>query len=136
MEEILSKCGYRCDLCPAYTENIKSEADKTAVSEGWKRLFGFNIPPDEIECMGCHNKGKQADAGCPVRPCVMEKGIENCALCESFECDSLKTRTGFVDDYLKKGGKAVSEEDYQRYVLAYEGRMRLINIRSKAGITD
>jgi hypothetical protein len=134
MEEILSKCGYRCDLCPAYKENIKSEADKTAVSEGWKRLFGFEVPPDQVECVGCHNKGQHADSGCPVRPCVLEKGFENCAVCEKFECDSLKTRTGFLEDYLKKGGKVISEEDYKAFVLAYEGRPRLMKIRNQAGI--
>ena len=134
MKEILSKCGYRCDLCPAYTENIKSDAEKSAVSEGWKRLFGFEVPPDEVECAGCHNKGKHADTGCPVRPCVIEKGFENCAACPNFECDSLKTRTGFLDDYLKKGGQVISGEDYQRYVLAYEGRQRLLKVRDRTGI--
>lgn len=44
MGEILSKCGYRCDLCPAYTGNIGGEEDRMKVSRDWKRLFGFEIP--------------------------------------------------------------------------------------------
>lgn len=133
MKEILSKCGYRCDLCPAYTENINSEADKKDVSEGWKKLFGFEVPPAEVECVGCHNKGQHADKGCPVRPCVMEKNIENCACCGNFECEALKTRTGFLDEYLHKQNRVVSPEDYDRYVRAYEGRQRLLKIREESG---
>ncbi|MFZ5974847.1 MAG: DUF3795 domain-containing protein [Bacillota bacterium] len=129
MKEILSKCGYRCDICPAYTENIKGEEDKIKVSQGWKRLFGFEIPPDKVECAGCHNKGRHADSGCPVRPCVIEKGFENCAYCTDFECDALKTRTGFLDDYL--GNNEVSKEDYELYVRPYASRERLLEIRSK-----
>jgi hypothetical protein len=25
--EIIAKCGYRCDICPAYAPNIRSEED-------------------------------------------------------------------------------------------------------------
>lgn len=130
MNEILSKCGYRCDLCPAYRENVKSEEDKKIVSEGWKRLFGFEVPPNEVECVGCHNKGQHADTGCPVRPCAIEKGIESCAFCNNFECNSLKTRTGFLDDYLKKDINA-SDEDYKRYILPYASKERLADMRER-----
>ena len=128
MKETISKCGYRCDVCPAYTGNIKSEEDKVTVSRGWNRMFGFEIPPDGEECAGCHNEGRHADSGCPVRPCVIEKGVENCAYCADFECDALKTRTGFLDDYLKSATE-ISKEDYERYVRPYASRDRLNRIR-------
>lgn len=124
MGEILSKCGYRCDLCPAYKENLKNEEDKIAVSKGWERIFGFHIPPEEVECAGCHNNGNHPDSGCPVRPCAIEKGVENCAFCKEFECNSLKSRTGFLDEFLKAGIK-IPEEDYQRFVVPYESKERL-----------
>jgi len=131
MKEILSKCGFRCDLCPAYSENITCDEDKKAVSEGWKRLFGFEIPPEEIECVGCHNKGNHPDNGCPVRPCAVERNIENCGFCDNFECDALKTRTGFLDDYLKKRSVDISTADYERYIVPYESRERMKSIKSK-----
>jgi len=135
MKEILSKCGYRCDICPAYTGNIKGGEDRMKVSRGWKRLFGFEIPPDKIECAGCHNEGRHADSNCPVRPCAIDKGVENCAFCTDFECDALKTRTGFLDDYLKNNAE-ISKEDYERYVRPYASRERLLRIRNKPESCD
>ena len=76
-KEILTKCGYRCDLCPAYKENIKSEDDKIQSSKGFKRIFDFDISPQNIECVGCHNEGSHADPDCPVRPCVIENKLDN-----------------------------------------------------------
>jgi hypothetical protein len=131
MKEIIAKCGYRCDLCPAYTENIKSEEDKKTVSEGWKRVFGFEVPPDEVECVGCHNKGKKADAGCPVRPCAVKRGLESCAYCENFDCDSLKTRTGFLNEYMKIHGNEVSEKDIECYIRPYESKDRLLYMKTQ-----
>jgi hypothetical protein len=126
--EILSKCGFRCDICPAYTENIESDEDRAAVSRGWKRLFGFEVPPDRVECAGCNNEGQHADTGCPVRPCAIEMGVENCAYCTEFECGALRTRTGFLKDYLKNGQDLI-KGDYERYIRPYESRKRLIRLR-------
>jgi hypothetical protein len=129
MKELLAKCGFRCDLCPAYYENIKSNEDKVKLSEGWQRVFGFNISPEEVECVGCHNEGKHADSGCLVRPCVIEKGLDNCACCKNFGCDSLKTRIDFLDNLLTKQDRKITDEDYQHYALAYESRPRLMKLR-------
>ena len=128
-KEILTKCGFRCDLCPAYKENIKSEEDKILVSKEWQRIFGFDIPPQDIECVGCNNEGKHADSNCPVRPCVIEKKLKNCAYCDDFGCDKLKSRIDFLDDFLVKKGKILSDEDYKKYVIAYEAKERLNKIR-------
>lgn len=135
MKEMLSKCGYRCDICPAYTENIKCEEDSIKVSQGWKRLFGFEIPPDKIECAGCRNEGRHADSDCPVRPCAIKKGVENCAHCADFECGALKTRTGFLDDYLKDKTE-ITKEDYELYIRPYASRERLNRIRKESGHID
>jgi hypothetical protein len=128
-KEILTKCGYRCDLCPAYKENIKCEEDIILLSKEWHRLFGFDIPPQNVECVGCINEGSHADKDCPVRPCVIEKKLENCAYCDDFGCDKLKTRMNFIDDFFTKKDKILSDKDYKKYVSAYESKRRLIKIR-------
>lgn len=128
--ELLARCGFRCDLCPAYQENIKTNADRVGVSEGWRRLFGFEIPPEEIACAGCHNEGKHADAQCPVRPCAIQKNLPNCASCDNFGCDALKTRMDFLEDFLPKHPD-LSEEDYHTYLLAYEAKSRLMKLRDE-----
>lgn len=59
MSEIVSLCGYRCDLCPAYNENTKSISDRQKVSDGWLKYFGAKVPPEETGvCVGCLNEGK------------------------------------------------------------------------------
>ena len=62
MEPILTRCGYRCDLCLAYWPNITANpANRQKLSDGWFKYFGFRIPPEEIQCDGCmseHADGK------------------------------------------------------------------------------
>jgi hypothetical protein len=57
-------------------------------------------------------------------PCAIERGVENCVFCKEFECKSLKSRTGFLDEYLKPDVK-ISEEEYKRFILPYESKERL-----------
>jgi len=69
MEDLITRCGYRCNLCPAYKENIHSKEDQERTSDGWFRIFGFRIPPEKILCDGCltpdSEKPKLIDSGCP-----------------------------------------------------------------------
>ena len=128
MPEVLSRCGYRCDLCPAYEANIKSLTDKQRVSAGWTKYFGFKSSPEEIGCAGCLNDGKHAYESCPVRPCVLEKGLQNCALCSDFSCDKLRPLMDFADQLAGKF-KDMPEEDYEIFVLPYKSKERLLGIR-------
>lgn len=36
MEEVLSRCGYRCDLCLAYAPNVQAHPEyRQTLSDGW-----------------------------------------------------------------------------------------------------
>ena len=49
MEPILTRCGYRCDLCLAYRPNVaKNPSNQQKLSDGWFKYFGFRLPPSEI----------------------------------------------------------------------------------------
>ncbi len=61
MEPILSKCGNRCDLCPAYHKNI-DKFDKQKISDGWFKYHGLRKPADDIGCVGCG----RCIVSCPV----------------------------------------------------------------------
>ena len=37
---IFSKCGYKCDLCPAHESNLKTEADKKIMCDAWNKYIG------------------------------------------------------------------------------------------------
>ena len=131
MAEILARCGYRCDLCPGYKDNIKNDDDRLRTSEGWFKHFGFKVPPEEINCQGCPS-GECLDKDCPVRPCAEEKDLAHCALCTEFPCDKLESRMCFLDRYREKFGRLAPGE-YERFFEAYDSKERLLRIKEGKG---
>ncbi len=140
MNLILTKCGYRCDLCLAYKPNIKQHpADQQKLSDGWLKYFGFRMPPSEIYCDGClADNSRLLDKNCPVRPCVIEKGLDNCAQCESYICKKLKARLITYEQIQNKIGTAIPEDDYKCFIQPYENKPRLDALRAagKDGSVD
>lgn len=127
MEPIIARCGYRCDLCPAYKTNLKSDSDKQLMCDAWAKYFGSEIPPEAItSCEGCLEGG--GDPGCTVRSCTIEKSLDNCAHCQDFACEKLKDRMNFVQDKLKDGVD-VPEDEYERFIKPFLGKDYLEDIR-------
>lgn len=132
MKEIISRCGFRCDICPAYKKNIKGREDQQKVSDGWFTYFGFRVPPEKICCDGCVSENFQTiDTECTVRPCVAEKGFETCAQCSSYICEKLQTRIVDYEKIVEKTGKPLSENEYVRFIKPYENKKRLDEMRKK-----
>ena len=127
MEPIIAKCGRRCDLCPAYETNITSDADKQRMSDAWKKYCGFDVPPDVIKsCSGCLAGG--GDETCTVRPCAIEKNLDNCAHCEQFACDKLKPKMNFVQENIKDP-ENIPKEDYDSFIKPFLGEENLLKIK-------
>jgi hypothetical protein len=133
MEPILSKCGYRCDLCLAYKPNLEKHPENSQIlSDGWHTYFGFRIPPENIHCDGCHsNEGRQIDSSCPVRPCVIARKIDNCAYCDDYICERLETRMVSFQEIQDKFDEPITAIDRTRFIAPYENRNRLGNLRLK-----
>jgi len=132
MEPIISKCGYRCDLCPAYETNLKSDDDKQRMSDAWAKYCGFQVPTEQIQsCPGCLVSG--ADPTCTVRPCAIEKNVENCAHCEQFACDKLKSKMNFVEQNVKVDLSNIPEEDYNLFIKPFINEECLLEIRESLG---
>jgi len=130
MAEILARCGYRCDLCPAYVGNIHSAEDRQSVSDGWFKYLGFRIPVEDIGCRGCLDEEEAIDQECPVRPCVNEKGFDNCGYCREFPCDRLKTRMDFLED--RSGDlPSIPKDDFDKFIKPYMSKDRLQKIHAK-----
>ncbi|MCU0485303.1 MAG: DUF3795 domain-containing protein [Anaerolineales bacterium] len=123
MAPILSRCGYRCDLCLAYVPNLaQNPANAQLLSDGWYQYFGFRVLPEDIYCDGCRAENpKLIDKDCPVRPCVIAWGFDTCAECSGYICDKLSLR--IVDRGMWEGTD-VPEEDYQRFIRPYENKRR------------
>ena len=133
-EEILARCGCRCDLCLAYRENVEKEDRRKLLSDGWYKYFGFRIEPEDIVCDGCLSsdclKNKLLDTDCPVRPCVIEKGYENCSRCAEFMCEKFKQR--LVDyEALKKQYGSIPRTDYKLFISPYENGKRISGLKAK-----
>ncbi|MFN2200682.1 MAG: DUF3795 domain-containing protein [Caldilineaceae bacterium] len=129
--EILAKCGYRCDLCLAYRPNIEADDRRQELSDGWFNLYGFRIGPEAIACDGCvsSNSPNLIDKNCLVRPCVIRKGIENCACCNEFVCDKHKSRGVDRANLEHTLNRTLSETEYEYFVRPYEGERRLRDLR-------
>ncbi|MGB7539698.1 MAG: DUF3795 domain-containing protein [Anaerolineales bacterium] len=133
MEPILTRCGNRCDLCLAYKPNVESHPElRPALSDGWFRYFGFRTPPEEIYCEGCMEPHPRLlDTECPVRPCVLEKKLENCSECDQYVCDRLRQRLVVLEELKKKIGAEIPAEDYRRFIHPYENFIRLEELRGR-----
>lgn len=131
MDPILTRCGYRCDLCLAYRPNVTANsANRQKLSDGWFKYFGFRLPPEAICCDGCMADNPQLiDRGCPVRPCVIERGLDNCAQCERYVCEKLTERLVVYEEIQLQFGADIPEDDRSRFIHPYENRRRLEALR-------
>jgi hypothetical protein len=127
MQPVLSRCGYRCDLCLAYLPNVeKNHSNQQKLSDGWFKYFGFRIEPEFILCDGCMaDHPRLIDQGCPVRPCVIEKGLNSCASCDEYVCEKLKERIVLYADVKRRIGQNIPEDDYFCFIHPYENKRRL-----------
>ena len=133
MEGIFTRCGYRCDLCLAYRPNVEANpSNQQALSDGWHKYFGFRIPAEQIVCDGCAAEDPQLiDQSCPVRPCVIERALQNCAQCSEYVCERLVGRLVVYEDIVARVGAPIPEEDRARFITPYENKRRLDNLRAK-----
>jgi hypothetical protein len=68
---------------------------------------------------------KLVDENCPVRPCGMEKGLDNCSQCEDYVCDRLAERRVVYEDVRERVGREIPEEDRRCFIRPYENKERL-----------
>jgi len=132
MEPILTRCGFRCDLCLAYRPNITQHPEnRQKLSDGWFKYFGFRLPPSEICCDGClADNPTLIDKHCQVRPCVIEKGLDNCAACDQYVCDKLADRLVDYDEVKARFGAEIPDDDRCRFIQPYENARRLEALRN------
>lgn len=133
--EVLTRCGYRCDLCHAYKDNIEKDDQRQLLSDGWHKLYGFRIEPEDIYCEGCISSNcltaRLVDKGCPVRPCVLEKGYENCSQCDEFICEKLEERLVKFEKREEKLGFKITRSERKHFIKPYENYVRLNEMRKE-----
>jgi Zn-finger protein len=69
---------------------------------------------------------------CKIRPCVIEKGLDNCAYCEQYPCEILEPKMIDYQEVVKRYGSPLPQEDYELFVQPYENRKVLDELREEA----
>jgi hypothetical protein len=142
MDKIVSRCGFRCDRCPAFTGNNKTFSDQLKTAAGWLRYFDLKMPPDRIRCNGCLSLGgvpteqdcgeyELPDPDCPIVSCVKQHRMNTCGDCFDYPCKTLLTRMKPVDKAILKFKDKVSQEEYDLFIAPYDYRQTLDSIRDR-----
>jgi len=134
MDPILTRCGYRCDLCLAYKPNVGANpSNRQKLSDGWHQYFGFRLQPEEICCDGCKaDHPRLIDQNCPVRPCVIERGLENCSQCDLYVCEKLTQRLVEYEEVRSRIDAEIPDEDYRCFIQPYENKQRLEALKASS----
>lgn len=93
MGKIIAFCGIDCSECKALIATRKNDNIlRREIAEEWSKMFGHEIKPEEINCIGCLTvDGPHINycSFCEIRKCGIEKGVKNCAYCIDYKCEKL-----------------------------------------------
>ena len=137
--KLVSKCGICCGTCPwgPYPRKDMTTEEFDQYKNKAKKLLGYM--PIKTPCVLCQTpdakipkKSKLPNRRCIIRRCVDKAGVENCAYCSIFPCDTLKATAGLWNrkSIETKLGTPISEEEYQTFVEPFEGLKRLETIHA------
>ena len=101
MERIIAKCGLPCSECGAYKATIAHDEELRAeVAKAWSKMYGADIEPEDINCLGCHNEEVLFSHCnvCEIRACAAQRGLDNCGLCDDYICEKLEKFFEFVPE--------------------------------------
>lgn len=94
MDLVVAPCGLVCSACEAYAATQAGDADAIAsIARDWNARYGGSRSADDIWCDGCASESEHTlrhTRECPIRPCARQRGLESCARCEQYPCESLK----------------------------------------------
>jgi hypothetical protein len=93
MKLLIAACGLDCAKCDAYiATQANDQAALEKLAEKWQVDYNApNITAANILCDGCMTGGRTIDhcKECNIRACVQEHGLENCATCPDYACETL-----------------------------------------------
>jgi hypothetical protein len=117
---LAAPCGMYCGVCGVY---IADRDNNVKFKESLTRVYGVSV--DDIKCKGClSDEPFVLCQACPVKSCVLEKGVEGCHQCGDFPCkiiDSLPLDIGkkvilrAIPTWRELGTERWMEEEEKRY---------------------
>ena len=137
MSDIIARCGYKCNHCLIYRDNLKGEEDRRRFRDSLLKYYGDELTLDQCYCDGCMTEDSEnpirVDVNCQVRPCVIKKGLDNCGYCNQYPCKVLEPKMVDYQKVMERYGGPIPDEDYELFVKPYEIRKTLDEIRQKKG---
>ncbi len=97
-EVMIAKCGLDCTQCDAYIATINNDIEALQkMADAAKEQFNIEFTAEQGRCTGCSSDGVKIGytEQCEVRKCAVEKGVENCAFCGDFGCETI---TAFLEN--------------------------------------
>ena len=90
---MLGYCGIHCDECAAYKGTVNTDVGLLEKAAG--SYWGGAYSTQEWVCLGCTPADQpflaKFCATCKIRDCAIEKKVQNCAACNTYEsCQMLK----------------------------------------------
>jgi Protein of unknown function (DUF3795) len=100
---LMAPCGLYCGTCGVY---ISTRDDNEKFREKLAVLYGS--PSEETRCLGCMQDDPPECLfgfcqSCPMRECVIEKGLTSCHQCDDWPCD-------FVENFPLPVGRRVMKK--------------------------
>jgi hypothetical protein len=99
MGEKLAYCGLICPSCAIYLATREMDPKKqremrVEIAREIKKHYGQECKAEDVgDCDGCKSEGGRLFPGCkncPMRKCARQKGIENCAHCNEYACETIE----------------------------------------------
>ena len=137
MADIIARCGFNCGRCLIYKDNLKGEEDRRRFRDALLKYYGDKLTLEQCYCDGCLTDDSKnpirVNKECKIRPCVLEKGLDNCAYCEQYPCKILEPAMVDYQKVMERYGAPLPQEDYELFVEPYESRQTLDALRDKRG---
>lgn len=104
-ESMRAFCGLDCAECPAHLAwktNDDELRKKQAIEWGNP---DYPLTAEDINCAGCKVDGEpkfKFCGSCSIRSCASERGVETCAHCDDYGCDTLEGWLSQAGDELRQ----------------------------------
>jgi len=116
--------GFSAAIAVLFKENIHSDAYWERLSVVFRDLYGYAIVPEAVYCYGClepdeNNPRRLGTNRCPIRDCVLEKGITHCGKCDIFPCDLMERHLATIETVVAKAREVLTPEEFRDFVEPY-----------------
>ena len=104
-DSMMAYCGLDCAECPAHLawKNNDNKLREKQAKE-WSSP-DYPLTAAEINCVGCKVDAEpkfKFCASCSVKSCASERGVETCAHCDDYGCETLEGWLAHAGDELRQ----------------------------------